>query len=130
MNNFLNLILILWQLPQNIIGLIMAMFIGFDKCSEVINKLGMPVIESRKRSSGSVSLGNFIFLSKSAAVNTFKHELGHTVQSMILGPLYLLVIGIPSFMWALLRRCGMFLKHSYYDFYTEKWADNIAGIVR
>lgn len=130
MNSFLNLILILWQLPQNIIGLMMAASIGFENCSKLTNKYGMPVIEARKKSQGSVSLGNFVFLSKTATANTLNHELGHTVQSMILGPLYLLVIGIPSFMWAFLRRGGMFLKHSYYDFYTEKWADKIAGIVR
>jgi len=27
---------------------------------------------------------------------TLVHEYGHTIQSIILGPLYLLIIGIPS----------------------------------
>lgn len=30
------------------------------------------------------------------------HEYGHTIQSMILGPLYLIVIGIPSTLWGFL----------------------------
>ena len=60
-----------------------------------------------------------------------KHEYGHTLQSKILGPLYLFVIGLPSLIWA-----GCFEdyrkenKISYYDFYTEKWADKLGGVNR
>lgn len=60
------------------------------------------------------------------------HEYGHTIQSMILGPLYLFVIGIPSCIWAFtpyfqkLRSKG---KYSYYDFYPEKWANYLGSKV-
>ena len=30
------------------------------------------------------------------------HEYGHTIQSLILGPLYLVLIGIPSTLWGFL----------------------------
>lgn len=30
---------------------------------------------------------------------TIKHEYGHQLQSYILGPLYLLIIGLPSGLW-------------------------------
>ena len=30
------------------------------------------------------------------------HEYGHTIQSLILGPLYLFVVGITSIAWAML----------------------------
>lgn len=48
----------------------------------------------------------------------------------VLGPLYLLIIGLPSFLWASLKRAGLFRGRDYYSFYTEKWADRLAGIER
>ena len=57
------------------------------------------------------------------------HEYGHSIQSKILGPLYLLVIGLPSIIWA-----GLFEKYrnkhkiSYYSFFTEKWANKLVGL--
>ena len=33
-------------------------------------------------------------------MQTAVHEYGHTVQSMILGPFYLLAVGLPSIIWA------------------------------
>ena len=89
------------------------------------------IFYQHKYNFGSVSLGNYIFLCPSHwnDEDTKKHELGHTKQSYILGWLYLIVIGIPSIIW-----CEYFeeyrKKHniSYYSFYTEKWADKLAGI--
>ena len=57
--------------------------------------------------------------------------IGHARQSRMLGWLYLLVIGLPSIVWAalygwLIPRC----ENGYYKFYTEKWADKLAGINR
>ena len=50
-----------------------------------------------------VSLGKFIFVPKSAGKDPseflLNHEYGHTIQSLILGPLYLPLIGAPSFAW-------------------------------
>lgn len=54
------------------------------------------------------------------------HEYGHTIQSLLLGPLYLVVVGIPSALWCFLPYCKKKRKVeriSYYSFYTEKWAD-------
>jgi hypothetical protein len=47
---------------------------------------------------GAVSLGQFIFIfSRYNDVGFIeRHEYGHTIQSHLLGPLYLLVIGLPS----------------------------------
>lgn len=85
---------------------------------------------------GSVSLGEYIFLCPSHYGNrkTLRHEKGHTKQSRMLGWLYIPVIALPSMLWAL-----YYSKHyeklaekgvSYYSFYTEKWADKLAGIKR
>ena len=54
------------------------------------------------------------------------HEYGHTVQSLILGPAYLLVIGAPSVIWLNLPAFSK-RRHrrsaSYYSFYTERSAN-------
>lgn len=54
------------------------------------------------------------------------HEWGHTRQSLYLGPLYLLIIGLPSIIWAMIHTPNS--KKSYYFFYTERWADKLGGI--
>ena len=82
---------------------------------------------------GSVSLGEYIFLSPSRwnDTKTLNHERGHRIQSRMLGWLYLPVVGIPSIIWA---GCfdGYRKKHnvSYYSFYTERWADRLGGVER
>lgn len=84
------------------------------------------------RNSGGMSLSTHIFLPfgelsmSEYQENYIKHEYGHTIQSKYLGPLYLIVIGLPSLIWA-----GCFKNYrkknnvSYYDFYTESWADKL-----
>lgn len=55
-----------------------------------------------------------------------EHEYGHTIQSLILGPLYLIIIGIPSTLWGFLPCCNVKRKAksiSYFSFFTEKWAN-------
>lgn len=53
------------------------------------------------------------------------HEYVHTIQSLVLGPFYLLLVGISSLLWSYLphyekmRKSGM----SYFSFWPEKWAN-------
>lgn len=74
----------------------------------------------------SFSLGMFIFTARPCDLNFIQHEYGHTVQSLILGPICSLVIGLPSLIW-----CGCFSKYrekygvDYYSFYTESWANKL-----
>lgn len=56
------------------------------------------------------------------------HEYGHTIQSLILGPLYLIVIGIPSTLWGFLPNLHKKRKDeqiSYFSFFTEGWANRL-----
>lgn len=60
------------------------------------------------------------------------HEYGHTLQSLLLGPLYLIVIGLPSLMWFSVPICVKYRKKngiSYFSFYTERWADRMGNKV-
>jgi len=73
-----------------------------------------------------LSLGLFIFMPEDKRERLLPHEYGHTVQSLLLGPLYLLVIALPSVVWArskYFQRKRREKNTSYYAFYTERWAD-------
>lgn len=123
-----NLILFIWQLPQHIVALIY-----FGYLVMMCKDLG---VDSRYKQAtvipcvmrGAVTLGNYVFVGLNSEYRkTVKHELGHTIQSKILGPLYLIIIGIPSITYCGLRRLFPSLrKKNYYDFYTEKWANNLS----
>lgn len=123
-----NLILFIWQLPQHIVAIIyfgylvmMCKDLGVD--SRYKQAIVIPCVMR-----GAVTLGNYVFVGLNSEYKKIvKHELGHTIQSKILGPLYLIVIGIPSITYCGLRRLFPSLrKKNYYDFYTEKWANNLS----
>lgn len=116
---------LIWTLPQNIIGFIGYMI--FRKGYKY--KYNDAFIIEVPNKYGSVSLGNFIFVSNATDEETIKHEYGHTLQSKKLGWLYLFIIGIPSIIWASCFE-GYRKKHniSYYAFYTEQWANKLGGV--
>ena len=119
------LLTILWTLPQQLIGFIG--FLIFHKGYKGRYKTAFVIEVPNKL--GSITLGNFIFVSNVKNKQTIKHEYGHVRQGYILGLLWLLVIGLPSIVWA-----GCFTNFrrehniSYYDFYTEKWANQLGGV--
>ena len=116
----------LWQFPQNIVGCIVKRI--FNAQYKLTYKSAKVYVWNRK---DGISLGEYIFVPSFADEDYIKHEYGHTVQSHYLGVLYLLVIGLPSIVWA-----GCFKsyrkKHgiSYYSFYTERWANTLGGVTR
>ena len=76
-----------------------------------------------------VSLGKYIIFDSACKVSPidYNHEKGHQKQSLYLGWLYLIVIGIPSGIHNLInRKC----KCNYYHFWTEAWADKLGGVER
>lgn len=128
MNYIRNLILFIWQLPQHLLAILyigylvmMSKDLGVD--SRYKQAIVIPCVMR-----GAVTLGCYVFVGLNSEYRkTVKHELGHTIQSKILGPLYLIVIGIPSITYCGLRRIFPSLrKKNYYDFYTEKWANNLS----
>lgn len=137
MRYVLTIVLYLWQLPQNLLGLVLALL-----CDPVTHtmKLGkhrwMEVLVNytgwmrRGNSAYGVSLGRYIFLyehKNSDDMTSERHEYGHCMQSLILGPLYLIVIGLPSLIHAIWWKPG---KGNYYAFPTERWADKLGGVER
>lgn len=117
----------IWQLPQLLAAFIYYLYLSSTEDILHTNSYGEVVIWHKRRSCGSVTLGNHIFLSPRAAERTVKHEYGHTRQSLILGPLYLIVIGIPSIIWAAIHKT--IAPDKDYDwFYTEAWANKLGGV--
>lgn len=45
---------------------------------------------------GGCSLGPCILVCKNSSTNTLNHEFGHSIQNILLGPLFLILIAIPS----------------------------------
>ena len=118
-----------WGIVQNIAGLILFLA-NVDKKHYLYNGA---VATDWNCKRGSVSLGMFIFISAADPDREFtkRHEYGHTLQSVILGPLYFLMIGLPSILWCALPRCVNYRQQngvSYYRFYTERWANKLARL--
>lgn len=110
-----------WCFPQMALGALLCKIIKAEKAD------GYYIWKSIN----GLSLGEYIFAPKGAGEKFLKHERGHTIQSYILGWFYLLVIGLPSIIWAgcfgeYRRKNGV----SYYSFYTERWADKLGGVDR
>ena len=76
--------------------------------------------------SGGISLGHFIYVKRSDDIRIIRHESGHCRQCLLLGPLYLPVIGLPSLLWAAWWHPGR--RRRYYDFWPERWADRLSGL--
>ena len=120
----------IWQLPQNLIGSLYKEFISKDIITRI--NYDASIYECYlTRGGGGLTLGRFIFVNQhfTDLEETILHEIGHVKQSRILGPLYLIIIGIPSISWAGLRRLIPALKKiNYYWFYTENWANKLMGL--
>lgn len=118
-----------WGFSVNFIGAV-AYFICVYIKKYDHDKVGYSHIVYLPWNQGGLSLGTFIFMKKDHpnkkwTYNTRIHEYGHTWQCLLLGPLYWLVVALPSAVW-----CNFFegyrKKHnvSYYKLYCESWANN------
>lgn len=127
----------LWQFTygiiQNLIGLCMfAIYKSKGAKIELFHNAVITYID--KKNFGGISLGMFIFINAKRIGDSLHdikiHEYGHTVQTMILGPLWLFVIGLPSIIWCSLPVFVKMRKEkniSYYWLYCEGWS-NLCGL--
>ena len=119
----IHILLYIWQLPQNLIGLLFLLFLQ----GEVKHKLGSIRFYYTNSFPGGITLGEYIVVGNRQEL-TIRHEFGHVLQSRYLGPLYLFIIGIPSLIHAWLNEhigCCNKSSKGYYHFYTEKWANKL-----
>ena len=142
MKDILMTLLWLWQAPQHILAYIIykryfkwilpAKSLDYSECSGYLGGVIIYVLHRACKFDG-VSLGNYIFINdrySKEMLDTKAHEWGHSVQSRILGPLYLLVIGLPSLILNIVSRYNRAAYNDYYNFPCEKWADKIGMVHR
>ena len=131
----IDLLLFIWQLPQNLCGIIYK-YISRDNRISIVENNDSRSVNAKvylQKSLGGVTLGQYIFISQDYIDKEIiiKHECGHVKQSKILGPLYLIIIGIPSILHAMLNNyigCCKRHKDGYYHFIIERWANKLMGI--
>ena len=116
-----------WCLPQTLLGLIIR-GCGYK---EIMAYDLQRYVLVRWLKSSMFSLGMYVFVPcDMMGIHEvhLHHEHGHSRQSLILGWLYLPVIALPSLIWHWWYYAGKPKKVSYYWFYTERWANKLAGI--
>lgn len=119
-----------WGFLQSFIG-----FILYLTYKNAPHRTYHGCIVTRWNQSGSLGVGMFLFLSERSYDSDPQvqvHEFGHAVQSAVLGPLFLPVMGIPSFLWCNLKPCRKLRNEkgvSYYSFYPESTANYLGRLV-
>jgi hypothetical protein len=138
------LLLLLWQLPQYLVGVLVLFWnkiflkekylnTYYVKCNDhknVIAKLFLYRNNGKGKYKG-VSFGKHIFIYYDDNYKDMKkmndliknvvipHEYGHSIQSVYLGWLYLIIIGLPSLLFSNIGGSA------YRNFYTELWAEKL-----
>lgn len=157
----LRIILFIWCLPQNIVGWIYTRNKKFhkflfapdngyknytkNKRIKLIRWLRTKVLpntyyykEPGIFGSFGVSLGFFICIvcesQNGYSVETIQHENGHRIQSILLGPLYLVFVGLCSLIHFIYHKLIVIKKYDpvvanskYHEFFTESWADRLGS---
>jgi hypothetical protein len=130
----LNIVYFTWCLPQTLVGLIIKLI----KAKEV------KTVETYKLESQvnwiqwyyGVSLGKYILVSTfykeetNGEFNAKNHEFGHVKQNLMLGPLYLILVGLPSITFNIISQNNEKFASRYYQRYPENWADKLGGVKR
>lgn len=130
-------LLFMWELPQILLGLVVYVFLKNRQRIVSIEQEGHRFFIETPHTG--VSLGWLIFWTP--AGNRFPylkndcrmHEYGHARQSVMLGPLYLFVVGIPS-LSRVFYSCWYRKKYgrsweNYFNGFPENWADKLGGVL-
>ncbi|MCR4675726.1 MAG: hypothetical protein K5634_00650 [Sphaerochaetaceae bacterium] len=124
-----------WELPQTLSALL---FLAMHKTEPLDRKKRLRYVHHNGFYT-CFSCGEFIFFRASymrfrSWEDTQKHELGHSIQSRILGPLFIPLIAFPSTTWNLLsrmnNRLGKWMYRNYYNTPWEHWADVLGKVKR
>ncbi len=122
-----------WCLPQTALGTLLFCILSISgrvRSVQSYRETWLVRCSQSKLMSG-LSLGKWIFVTpRGDDEDTRKHEYGHTLQSYILGPLYLIIVGIPSEYWLVRSHFNEDIRKTYRERFPENWADSLAGITK
>ena len=120
-----NIFLGIWQITQWLTGIIGL--IVFHNCELYRNKeAGITVFKVNKgdfNGGACFSSGPIIFVTPYCDEEVKKHETGHSWQSIIFGPLFHIVVSIPSIILFCIRRS----KNKSREWYYSHWPENNAN---
>lgn len=133
-------VVLLWQLPQVVIS-IAALFLfraKFRNKVVIFHIFRVSVFaygNDKNKTNMTFSLGPIVIASRAyygvdLSDITISHECGHSKQSIILGPLYLPVVALPSVTFNIISRFSRKFSKNYYKRFPENWADRLSNIVR
>lgn len=129
---FRNFVLYTWCFPQTFLGVLLLIKLKIQgRILEISNhKEIMLIITKNSKIMGGISLGKFIFVNENRMKSDIiLHEYGHTIQGYIFGPLYIILIGIPSELLVIRYHLSKnFTREDYHNSYPENWADKLGGV--
>ena len=130
LNILLFIILSLLQLPQIIVGLVfLLIFRNKEKYTNPHNHVSVWNINSgRVFGTACFSTGPIIVTCEGIKEDILLHETGHSKQSIYFGPLFHIVISIPSICRFWYRRIFNKSMDWYHSGYPENWADKLGGV--
>lgn len=121
---FVNIVLGIWQILCWIPGLLfLAIFHNYELYRN--EDAGVTVLKVNKGNlfgNACFSCGPIIFVTPNCDDDTIRHETGHSVQSLMLGPLFHFVVSLPSVIRFWIRR----FKNKSHDWYLSGWPENSA----
>jgi len=129
---FYTILQLSWGILQNVLG-ILVLIITFVINPKRKHSYYHGAIVTHWKFGFSMGCGMFIFFGHYDDPNrkgdcVLVHEYGHTIQSIIVGPLFMFVIAIPSMIWAFLPCFKKYRKEkdvSYFRLYCEGWANHL-----
>jgi len=138
MNNiFIELVYWTWCFPQTLVGFLY--FTNSKKNHVKVEKYKLSIVTTLNREhTGGFCWGKYIFIDKNPDKHVIKHEYGHTLQSFILGPLYIPIVWIKSRL-LYLKTMKIYHHHpkefpkakeEYYKSFPENWADTLGNVKR
>jgi hypothetical protein len=117
----INILLFPWLVTQWIPGLLfLAIFHNYELYRN--EDAGVTVLKVNKGNlfgNACFSCGPIIFVTPNCDDDTIRHETGHSVQSLMLGPLFHFVVSLPSVVRFWIRR----FKNKSHDWYLSGWPE-------
>lgn len=119
-----NALLAIWILPQWITGVFGWLIFRNGKLyyNEDAKILVLNVNKGHLLGNACCSSGPIIFTTPECSENTIKHETGHSVQSLMFGWLFHIIVSLPSVIRFWIRRA----KHLDHDWYLSGWPESSA----
>ena len=115
-----------WQFPQNLLGWLIGVFAVWEDSTPSVEEGGRlydwAKIRTTENFQNGLSLGKYGYINPGGGIVGIT---GHCIQSLILGPFYLICIGLPSFLWAWIYVKWLSGLYEYTDFVTEAWAQHL-----